>query len=89
MELLPQAQNTKVPRGVYIFYERNAKAQNTYIDMKFKIIMGWILLVLGLTYGIYKAEPLLDQFTDNAPAAFLFVLIALLLILAIARILRY
>lgn len=57
--------------------------------MKFKIIMGWILIVAGLIYGIYRAEPLLDQFTDNPPAIFLFVLIGLIIILAIARILRY
>ncbi|HKK73746.1 MAG TPA: hypothetical protein VJ953_01630 [Saprospiraceae bacterium] len=57
--------------------------------MKFKIIMGWILIVAGLIYGIKRSKPLLDQFTDNPPATFLFVLIGIIIILAIARILRY
>jgi hypothetical protein len=57
--------------------------------MKFKVVMGWALLICGLIYGIYKSGPFLDQFADNAPAAFLFTLIALLITGAIVRILRY
>lgn len=57
--------------------------------MKFKVVIGWALLTFGLIYGIYKSGPFLDQFADNAPAAFLFILIALIILGAIVRILRY
>jgi len=56
--------------------------------MKAKQIIGWIFLIAGASYGITKASPLLERLAEDGLAGFGFFLIALLVILAIVRILK-
>ncbi|MEO0337676.1 MAG: hypothetical protein AAF242_00540 [Bacteroidota bacterium] len=55
--------------------------------MRTRRIIGWLLLFAGATYGIYKAEPLLDRIANDGASIFGFVLIFIVIILAISRIL--
>ena len=56
--------------------------------MKARRLIGWLLLLGGVAYGITKAGPVFDQIAENGLAVFGLILIGLLILMAIARILN-
>lgn len=57
--------------------------------MRARQIVGWVILLVAAAYAVTKIRPLLDHFKGNGVAILLLVVIAGILVLAIARILRY
>jgi hypothetical protein len=57
--------------------------------MRARQIVGWFILIGAAAYAFTKAEPLRYRLSHDGTSLFLFAIIALLIFLAIRRILRY